>query len=418
MLKKICPVCDLPIGATGYCPRCKRVIKKPYLREVNYYLNETHPANELECEFHNRHMESTLPQEKVRSNVRPGGASTGGQPVSRNAGQPAETTGTAGSAKTTAGTGTGRSAGTAGMRPVGNAAGTAGTRPAGSGGTGSQVYRRNPMPNSQTAGQYRTIPNSGYAGQTGTSGSNRGNRTLTKVVAAVLLVSVAALFLIVLGGVSSYMTGDRGGVSEYTEAYDNDEDYYKELTDEEVIAAGVPCLGYTHFPGDSSSIVDTMWDIIKYSSYGYTVSAEESYTDNYVFDGEYSYYEDYRYVNLEDRLTSGMSETDENYIYQSVDFNLDTATGQLHEYSSYLVSRAASLEFLENLLHLMEVNGGVPEEESETAAIMEEAEEIVGQNRNGYIYRGDFVVSIYQGDACLSIVVSYNDQEEGAEVEL
>ncbi|MDW2799104.1 hypothetical protein RZO55_16145 [Clostridium boliviensis] len=40
MMKKICPVCDLPVNEVNYCPRCRRVIRKPVNWEVNYLLNE------------------------------------------------------------------------------------------------------------------------------------------------------------------------------------------------------------------------------------------------------------------------------------------------------------------------------------------------------------------------------------------
>ena len=40
MMRKICPVCDLPVNEISYCPRCRRVVKKPVYWEVNYLLNE------------------------------------------------------------------------------------------------------------------------------------------------------------------------------------------------------------------------------------------------------------------------------------------------------------------------------------------------------------------------------------------
>lgn len=40
MMKKVCPVCDLPLNEANYCSRCKRVVRKPIIWEVNYFLNE------------------------------------------------------------------------------------------------------------------------------------------------------------------------------------------------------------------------------------------------------------------------------------------------------------------------------------------------------------------------------------------
>ena len=58
MIKKMCPVCDLPVNAGNYCPRCRRVIRNPYTQNVDYYLNERHPEHETECGFHNPYLEA------------------------------------------------------------------------------------------------------------------------------------------------------------------------------------------------------------------------------------------------------------------------------------------------------------------------------------------------------------------------
>ena len=58
MMKKMCPVCDLPVNAGNYCPRCRRVIRNPYTQNVDYYLNERHPEHETECGFHNPYLEA------------------------------------------------------------------------------------------------------------------------------------------------------------------------------------------------------------------------------------------------------------------------------------------------------------------------------------------------------------------------
>ena len=40
MMRKICPVCDLPVNEINYCPRCRRVVKKPVYWDADYLLNE------------------------------------------------------------------------------------------------------------------------------------------------------------------------------------------------------------------------------------------------------------------------------------------------------------------------------------------------------------------------------------------
>lgn len=43
MRKKICPVCDRELTAAGYCKLCRRLVLRPLVREIDYYLNETPP---------------------------------------------------------------------------------------------------------------------------------------------------------------------------------------------------------------------------------------------------------------------------------------------------------------------------------------------------------------------------------------
>lgn len=448
MQKKICPVCDLPIKASGYCPRCKRIIKNPYLREIDYYLNETHPSNELECEFHNPYLEADHHGENQgtqsyrgsydKSGTKPANQSSGGRSIAQNAGRQAGSTGNSGAGNNGAGNGGAGLNGRAGMAGSAGAAGGTGTAGRGSyagasagnsaegygpggqnaGGTGNQVYRRSPAAGGQTAGTYRTSPTGGYTGSAGTSGNNSGNGNSAKIVMTVLFASVAAIFLITIIGVGGYTGTGTKESEEYTEAYsDYGYDNYQELTDEDVIAAGVPCSGYTHFPGDSSGMVDSLWEVVKNSSYGYTVNSEDSYTDNYVYDESYSYYENDHTLYLDDVLTADMSEDDEDYYYQYVDLNLDTATGQLHEYISNLVSRAASVEFLGHVLRLAEENSGVPAQESQVEAIIAEVTDSVNSGQNNYIYQGIFIVELFQNGDSLYISVNYNSPEE-ADAEL
>lgn len=44
MQKKICPICERPLTGSGYCRLCRKLVFKPLIREVDYYLNETRPG--------------------------------------------------------------------------------------------------------------------------------------------------------------------------------------------------------------------------------------------------------------------------------------------------------------------------------------------------------------------------------------
>lgn len=52
MIQRICPVCDKVMKSAHYCRNCRSWVKDPWVREVNYYLNERHPQNEKACSYH------------------------------------------------------------------------------------------------------------------------------------------------------------------------------------------------------------------------------------------------------------------------------------------------------------------------------------------------------------------------------
>ncbi|PNV62897.1 hypothetical protein C0033_04995 [Clostridium sp. chh4-2] len=53
MKKRICPICDQVMHSAHYCSACRSWVKEPYIMEVNYYLNESHPKTEADCSYHN-----------------------------------------------------------------------------------------------------------------------------------------------------------------------------------------------------------------------------------------------------------------------------------------------------------------------------------------------------------------------------
>lgn len=52
MVRRICPICDHPMKGRYYCRECRSFVKHPYTMNVDYYLNERHPAKEGDCEYH------------------------------------------------------------------------------------------------------------------------------------------------------------------------------------------------------------------------------------------------------------------------------------------------------------------------------------------------------------------------------
>jgi hypothetical protein len=53
MIKKLCPVCDHVMTTGHFCANCRSFVRHPNIIDADYYLNETHPPFESDCDFHN-----------------------------------------------------------------------------------------------------------------------------------------------------------------------------------------------------------------------------------------------------------------------------------------------------------------------------------------------------------------------------
>lgn len=67
-----CPICDQVMKSKHFCRNCMQFVRTPYVREVTYYLNERHPQDETNCEYH-------MPK------VRESGGADGGRKAFRDA---------------------------------------------------------------------------------------------------------------------------------------------------------------------------------------------------------------------------------------------------------------------------------------------------------------------------------------------
>lgn len=410
MMKKMCPVCDLPVNAGNYCPRCRRVIRNPYTQNVDYYLNERHPEHETECGFHNPYLEADHHGESGNP------ASSAGRPVQGRPvqghpvqGRPAQGSPVQGG-PVQGSTATNKPV----QRPFSGAAASGGGHPPGTGSINGSY--RNPA---EGSGAYRTATGGYGAGSrpTGTGGmkpegkkSNAGKTVL--IMAAVGLVTIA---MVAFTNLEGYLSDYLKGAAETTEAYNYDyESDFTRLNDEDVIEAGEPCMAYYHFPADGVYVSEQLLAAVESSDFGYKLDSDELYTDNYLYD-DTSYFESIRSLYLEDNL----SETrDDEYTDQYIDVNYDTATNELHEYATRFYSSEASLTFLERFLTATEESSGIAAEDRKADEIMEEARDIVKQEQSSYIYEGLFVIEIYryEGDEALYVYASYNDPELGSEL--
>ena len=76
MEKKICPGCEHVLSGNHYCRVCRKWIWHPKVIHANYYLNERHPAQEENCEYHHpSFMEERSSAAPAKRPARPAGQS-------------------------------------------------------------------------------------------------------------------------------------------------------------------------------------------------------------------------------------------------------------------------------------------------------------------------------------------------------
>lgn len=331
MVKKICPVCELPVNEVNYCTRCRRLVRRPVMWEVDYYLNERHTAFE----------KSVQPKPVQQKSVPTGPGKPGYHEMSR---------------------------------PV------------------MPSVHRQPQP---------------FAPR-----EERGRKGFYAAMAGIL---VAIVFTNLMPKVFNQVGRILNEHDSYETAVPYDDSGYAEFEEEEVRAAGEHCTGYDHFPADGKQIADSMWQFLSESDYGYQVELGDAYSDNYEFqeeEGPITYYETIASFTLEDEITGQLEPDDENYIFQYVDINYDTATGELHDYVSTLKDPEASLAYLEQFLKLTEASAGISPEESSVPNIMEQARAGITQENGAFILEGLFYINFYQVEEEMRIYVTYNNPQE------
>jgi hypothetical protein len=197
----------------------------------------------------------------------------------------------------------------------------------------------------------------------------------------------------------------------YDTAVPFDDSDFRDLVEEDVKAAGIPCNGYSHFPVVGKEIHDSLSQYIEANNFGYILKPQDIFSDNYEMktdSGYVSYYETSVGYYLEDEVTSKLSPQDEGYVYQYVEINYDTGTGEMHDYMSNLKNEEASLNYLEQYLKLTETAAEVSAESSSVPAIMEQVRG--GLSRGEEVIYTDGIFSLYvsREEDSIQMTVSYN----------
>lgn len=348
MKRKICPTCDLPVNEANYCIRCKKIVRRPVIWEVNYYLNEKMP---------NQGFASSETQ-------------AGGAPRS-----PQQT-----------------------MRPVSSP---------------QQQTRPAPQP-SRMAPSPRTAPVSQPSGNHMPSAPSTQPQQRTRKRIPFSIAGFVTFLILVMGSAPDLVKkAERflDNPTNYETAVPFDDADFKDLLEEDVKAAGIPCNGYSHFPVVGKEIHDSLSQYMEANNFGYILKPQDIYSDNYEMktdSGYVSYYETSVGYYLEDEVTSKLSPQDEGYVYQYVEINYDTGTGEMHDYMSNLKDEEASLNYLEQFLKLTETAAEVSADNSSVPAIMEQVKGGLSSGEEVIYTDGIFSLYVSREEDSVHMTVSYN----------
>lgn len=346
MVQKICPICDQVMHGQHYCRSCRSWVKEPYVRDVTYYLNESHPAGEIGCSYHNAGDHA----DAVRTGAGQGSTTIPWSP------KPAGGQNLAG-----------------GQKPV------SGQKTAEGQGTTAQS----------------TWP---ARGQRPAKSSKSKNKSRGIVLAVIILVLFKVLPSLITRGIQAientvFETSgleydvDMGGFYGEEESWDTD---YQELEDDVVIAAGQQCNSIEHFDISKEEVRKIMELLAE--EYGLAVEESMSYSYNEAYENGATWYATWVDYALKD-------ENGNTKLYIEVD--CDTATGALHEIDITVEQPEQLKTAAKDMLDLLEAHGAMPGEENCASVVEEELIPALSDMGTYHIQSGTVCVSGYsQEDIC------------------
>lgn len=274
-----------------YCTTCRSLVKNPWVRDVTYYLNERHPEAEQDCMFHGKLEEEP---EHVPDLIR----------------------------KITE---SGRS------------------------GEWREIFS---MPQSAKGSAQKTPGKTTSAREPFASETKSGKTARPEFFRVLAILVVIAFGFELLSGILDHVGDGLGNLFENHVEFDidlgdfrggTDEDPVM-LTDEEVIAQGVPCSQMGHFDILADDVTDEIFYVL--TEQGYQIIGIETESYNQVYGNGETWYETVTTYHLE------IPGEDEDY--QSLGVNYDTATGELHEFDIYLSDPLRAVSLTGALLELLD----------------------------------------------------------------
>lgn len=374
MKYRICPVCDQKMKSAHYCSNCRAWVKEPWVREVDYYLNERHPAREADCSYHG----SVSPKTSMPDRPRTGQAS---QPQLQNQNKASSQ-----------------------PQPARYAA-AAGKTPA-------------------QKGTYTHVAGGSYGAPVIPKAQDPFKRWTTVAVAAIICISILVR---VCGAMVKALDLGRGTrepeayAEEYLDrqeteaeevygdvdlgAYEADEYWYEyeELTDQEVLAAGTACNGMNHFVITGEETEELLR--VAMELYGYEFTKVERKTEN-GRNGDYCWYESSTVLDLR---------PEEEYAEPYIEINCDTVTGALHWVDIDLESREHVIEFVRLVLTAMEEKQQLDPEGDIVALYDAELVPLIEKTESFDYILGDVEVYGVQYSDVYSVTVLPSSWAEGAQ---
>lgn len=333
MVRRICPTCDQVMCSAHYCKTCGKWVKHPYVRDVTYYLNERHPAEEANCTYHtaeqNRNADAAWERRamqgggKTKTTISQGAAGSGTQGGWVQRTMPGAASGTAKDAS-------GNAAGSTSRNTVENL--NQGTR-------GSQSWE-------QTVAKMATPRRSGK--------SKFGLIMVIIILVIRLLGSCSALAFEAVHKLVTEIQGEGIDVDLGPFVGDGTEGIGgTALTDAEAIAIGTACTDHTHFPVMGTELSGPMQEIL--SAHGLMVESSESYSYNEQYDNGTTWFATWDSFDLG---------TGANDVYQYAEIDYDTATGELHSICVSIGDPEVLAAVTGDVIDLLEETGGITAEEN------------------------------------------------------
>lgn len=344
MVRKTCPVCDQVMKSAHFCGNCRRIVRYPHVSDVNYYLNERHPQNEMGCSYHDEGSQKAVTAKNTEPPGMPSSPDGAWKPAGslHHASPPARV-----------------------MLPAGsNASG----------------------------------------GKAGAKTKNKkAARSGSMAVAGILFIAGAVSIIASFSG-QLYDLAWLGGKP--TVEYDIDMgDYtgeegtssYRELEDEEVAGVGEGCNSRGHFALQGEMMEQPVRDILREA--GYEIARQDTYSYNEASDDGGTWYATWITIEVKG---------EEKDSYQYVELDYDTGTGRLHEISLSLEDPKRLAAVTSEILAALAKQGELPADAACFTQVPEELPAALEEGSEFHILEGAVLIEGISYEKSYSVYISHN----------